>query len=105
MGLKDNMRRDLDAVMFNADEFADAMVLDGREVRGIWSSKSDITLSGDFSAPAPRVTFRREDVPDIANGQLLVHDGKSYRIGWIEWTDTTVVRAYLSEDLRSEFHL
>ena len=102
MSFKQNINRDLDAVFFNADEFADVFTHNGIDYKGIWRDKSEVVIDGVTSF-VPWVVVQSDIASTIKNGDTIDHAGETWHVVERQRVDDSLIGLYVSKDARRSF--
>lgn len=90
MNLQEQIKKDIEEVIFNEDEFATSAVLVGQEkpLSVLFKRESELVLASSRSdyefeggnAIVPMITVQNEDAKNICHDSILIIDSQEYEI-------------------------
>ena len=95
MSFKEQVKEDLEQILFNAEEFADIVTINNeRQIKAIFVSKKE--KDDNFAMSEPYLLIQNKDLALVNVEDIVLFDNKEYYITEIEYTDTYTSKLFLS---------
>jgi len=95
MSFKEQLKEDLEQILFNADEFADIVTINNdKQIKAIFVNKKE--KDDNFAMSEPYLLIQNKDLALVNVEDIVLFDNKEYYITEIEYTDTYTSKLFLS---------
>ena len=95
MSFKEQLKEDLEQILFNADEFADIVTINNdKQIKAIFVNKKE--RDDNFAMSEPYLLIQNKDLALVNVEDIVLFDNKEYYITEIEYTDTYTSKLFLS---------